>query len=51
MKRKVNLLKLALIIISFLVLFVTVIFTFQFSSERKDVINSLHTARFLVPLY
>ncbi|MGM0112093.1 DUF2975 domain-containing protein [Enterococcus sp. DIV0187] len=41
MKRKVNLLKLALIIISFLVIFVTVIFTFQFSSERKDVINSL----------
>lgn len=41
MKRKVNLLKLALIIISFLVIFVTVIFTFQFSSERKDGINSL----------
>lgn len=41
MKLKVNLLKLALVIISFLVLFVTVIFTFQFYSEKKDVVNSI----------
>lgn len=41
MKLKVNLLKTALVIISLFVVFITVIFMFQFSSEKKNLVNSI----------